>query len=162
MWPEWDDPRACLGGRQQGKHRSGFLIWILQTKGNIRSDLAAGVLMAFFPSPPATYHLLCPTLGSFPAEVCISRTLQLQNAAHYRQGEKTFRVIKCSLDKHIYNHKSAIFISGRLLKWCPCCGHQHKGVLYLECHWGPSKRIKTLSLYRKFGSSCEYGKLKPH
>lgn len=51
MWPEWDDPRVCFGGRQQGKYRSSFLIWILQTKGNIKSDLTAGVLMAFSPSP---------------------------------------------------------------------------------------------------------------
>lgn len=116
--------------------------------------------MAFSPSPPATQHLLCPTLGSFPAEVCISRTLQLQNAAYYRQGRKTFRVIKCSLDKHIHNHKSAIFVSGT---------PQAMSLLWPPAQWSVVSRMSlgpfkenpnTVSLYRKVVPTHEYGKLK--
>lgn len=59
MWPAWDDPRVCLGGRQKGKWRSRVLIWILQTKSSLPSDLTAGVLMALSPSPPLPLSILC-------------------------------------------------------------------------------------------------------
>jgi hypothetical protein len=45
-------------------------------------------------------------------------------------------MIKCSLDKHIYSCKSAIFISGRPLSDVPTMVTQYKEVLYPGC-WRP-------------------------
>lgn len=51
-------------------------------------------------------------------------------------GVGTFRVIKCSLDKHIHSRKSAIFSSGRPLSNVSTMVTQYKGVLSSSC-WGP-------------------------
>lgn len=53
-----------------------------------------------------------------------------------RGGVGTFRVIKCSLDKHIHSRKSAIFISGRPLSDVSAVVTQYKGVL-CPSWWGP-------------------------
>lgn len=100
--------------------------------------------MALSPSPPCHLASFVPHPGKLPG-----RSVHQQNSTvtkccllQTRGGVGTFRVIKCSLDKHIHSRKSAIFISGRPLSDVSAMVTQYKEVLY-PCCWGP----QTLSSF---------------
>lgn len=140
MWPEWDDPRVCLGGRQQRKYRSSFLIWILQTKGNIKSDLAAWVLMAFSPSHPLPLSIFCAPPWEASRQKCALAELYSYKTLLTTDKGKKPSVIKRSSDKHTHSHKSAILFQAGLSVMSLLRPPAQRSVVP-TCHWSLSVKI---------------------